>query len=148
MQPGFEAHLAGIREDLEDRRTALVSEVSSLNDAELPTARPGGWTIAKVLDHIVSAELHYARLVNHLRGVQTEDAPAVAISSVSAALRGMDASRTALLDALEGVIETDFYRLASVGRAEYSVVSVLENVAQHDHEHLDQVRRIRADATV
>jgi hypothetical protein len=148
MQPAFEAHLAEIRKDLEARRTTLVAEVSRLNDAELRSARPGGWTIAKVLDHIVSAEWHYARLVSHLRGVQPKDAPAVAISSVSAAVRGLEASRTALLDALEGVIETDFYRLAAVGREEYSVISVLENAAQHDHEHLDQVRRIRAEVTV
>jgi hypothetical protein len=52
----------------------------------------------------------------------------------------LDASRTALLQAIEGVSEGAFYELKRFGHEEYSVLSVLENAAAHDHEHAAQVR--------
>ena len=61
-------------------------------------------------------------------------------------------SRTALLKAL-GALEMDpkayetFYELKKVGHEEYSVLSVLENVASHDHEHAAQIRAILEDKT-
>jgi len=55
-------------------------------------------------------------------------------------------SRAALLDAIGGVDEEDFYRLGTVGREEYSVVSVIENVTKHDVEHLGQIISIRVAA--
>jgi hypothetical protein len=35
-----------------------------------------------------------------------------------------------------------FYEVKPVGHEEYSVLSVLENVAHHDREHADQIRAI------
>jgi hypothetical protein len=58
-------------------------------------------------------------------------------------------ARKALLKALEA-LETDptasekFYELRKVGHEEYSVLSVLENVANHDREHAEQIREILA----
>ena len=43
-----------------------------------------------------------------------------------------------------GVDEETFYRLGAVGHEEYSVLSLLENVALHDREHGPQVREILA----
>jgi hypothetical protein len=39
------------------------------------------------------------------------------------------------------VKKEDFYRLQAIGHEEYSVLSILENVASHDREHADQIRR-------
>jgi hypothetical protein len=140
----FEAHLQEVCRDLEERRGALLEELSSLDDGALPLARPGGWTIAKVMDHIIGSEWHYARLAGQLRGLEVRESQHGAVSSVPGAVGALAASRKALLSAIEGVSEADFYRLGALGREEYSVVSVLENVAQHDHEHLEQIRRIHA----
>ena len=58
-------------------------------------------------------------------------------------------TRKALLNALEE-LEMDpmssekFYELRKVGHEEYSVLSVLENVANHDREHAEQIRNILA----
>ena len=60
--------------------------------------------------------------------------------AVADAGRRLDASRRALLAALDGVDEESFYRLRVVGHEEYSVLSVLENAANHDREHGEQVR--------
>jgi hypothetical protein len=47
------------------------------------------------------------------------------------------------LGALEGVDEAAFYELKPLGKEEYSIVSVLENVVSHDHEHGVQLGLIR-----
>jgi uncharacterized damage-inducible protein DinB len=143
VEPGFEAHLSGLNDALVRGRDDLLATVSSLSDADLSRARRGGWPIAKVLEHIIGAEWHYARLVSHLRGASPAAAPdTLAVDSLASVRGALGRSRAALLGALEGVTEDEFYRLGTVGREEYSVVSVLENVDQHDVEHLGQIRAI------
>jgi hypothetical protein len=39
----------------------------------------------------------------------------------------------------DGVDDETLYRLAPLGANEYSVLSVLENDADHDHEHVAQI---------
>ena len=72
-------------------------------------------------------------------------APASAreLSSPRDAQAALADSRKALVEAAAGVDEETFYRLGGGGQ-EYSVVSVLENVHQHDEEHRSQIERIRA----
>ena len=58
-------------------------------------------------------------------------------------------TRTATLKALKELdlvpraYET-FYELRKVGHEEYSILSVLENIANHDREHAEQIRNILA----
>ncbi len=102
--------------------------------------------MGKVLEHIIGAEWHYAQLVGRLRGQGEVTPESVAAVTAADAAPALERSRAALLQALDGVTEEDFYRLSLVGREEYSVVSVLENVEQHDAEHLAQIQSIRADS--
>jgi hypothetical protein len=51
----------------------------------------------------------------------------------------LDSSRGALLRTIDGVDEDAFYRLERLGHEEYSILSALENVAHHDHEHVGQI---------
>jgi len=139
---GFATQFAELQRDLEQARSELTAAVSALDDAALARARPGGWTVGKVLDHVVQAEWHYARLIGLLRGATPEEPRAAGIAGSVDAAGALEAARAALLRALAGVSASEFYRLAAIGREEYSVLSVLENVAHHDREHLAQVRRI------
>jgi hypothetical protein len=142
----FETQLSEITASLECRRNELLAGLSDLKDEDLGLARRGGWRVGKVLEHVVGAEWHYARLARNLRGlddIQEETCEAEGVAEVTAAL---SRSRAALLEAIDSVTEEDFYRLRGVGREEHSVVSVLENVEQHDVEHLGQIRSIQADA--
>jgi hypothetical protein len=42
------------------------------------------------------------------------------------------------------VTEDEFYEVRQLGREEYSVLSLLENVELHDNEHSAQIEQIRA----
>ena len=54
----------------------------------------------------------------------------------------LKASGGAFRSALEDVTEESLYTVRSVGHEEYSVLSLLENIAHHDGEHTGQIREI------
>lgn len=145
MATEFERDLATARRALDADRKALLGVVRALGDADLDRARRGGWTVRRVLEHVIWSEWLYARLLHHLPGqpVPGDDVSGAPSSAADAAQR-LDASRATLLRALDGVDEESFYRLQTIGHEEYSVVSLLENTAMHDREHADQVREILA----
>ena len=148
MSDEFERNIEDNRSALSESRAELMAVVRALSDGDLNRARRGGWSVRKVLEHLVQSEWLYARLVQHLRGVAVQsDIVSGALASVQDAEDRLGASRTALLAAVEGVDEESFYRLRSVGHEEYSVLSLLENVALHDREHEAQLREILAATT-
>ena len=144
MRSEFDRDLEAVRRECGLDRETLLSVVAALSDADLDRARRGGWTVRRVLEHVIRSEWLYITLVNHLRGQQPANTPMEAgpPESVAEASRDLEASRQALLAAIEGVDEETFYQLERVGHEEYSVISVLENVALHDREHAAQVEAI------
>ena len=143
MSDEFDHDLKRCREDLDAARQELLSVVRALSDADLEKSRRGGWTVRRVLEHVVQSEWVYSRLVAHLRGLPVPgDAIDALPASVADALDRLGASRRALLNALDGVDEESFYRLGKIAHEEYSVLSVLENEINHDHEHAEQIRTI------
>lgn len=144
MTTDFRSDLESLIADLNSARAGLISTARALSDADLDRARRGGWSVRRVLEHVTQSEWLYARLVYHLRelpapGLQPEPGSP---STVDDAICRLDSSRFALLQAIDGVDEESFYRLGRVGHEEYSVMSVLENAAQHDREHAEQIRVI------
>ena len=145
MPAEFDRDLTSAREELDAARRVLLPVVSALSDADLDQARRGGWAVRRVLEHVIQSEWLYARLVAHLRGAPVPgDVVSGGPSSAADAAQRLDASRRALLAALDGVDEASFYRLSAVGHEEYSIISVLENTANHDREHAGQVQAILA----
>ena len=142
----FAKHLSQVTADLERQRGELLTALSDLKDADLDRARRGGWTVGRVLEHITGSEWHYAQLVGNLRGMADVTPESYVGGGVASASEALVHSREALLKAVHGVTEEEFYRLGNGGRDDYSVVSVLENVEQHDIEHLGQIRSIQADS--
>ncbi len=144
MSSEFDRDLGAARKDCDRDRGTLLSVVAALRDPDLDRARRGGWTVRRVLEHVIQSEWLYITLVNHLRGQQTANTPMEAgpPESVAEASREIDVSRQALLAAIEGVDEETFYQLERVGHEEYSILSLLENVALHDREHAAQVEAI------
>jgi hypothetical protein len=133
---------------MEEARADLHTFVEGLAEADLKLARRGGWDIATVIEHIVESEWHYAGMALRLqeRAPDPEPKPETAIDSVAAARAALRQSRQALLASVEGVGEEAFYRLGKAGGQGYSVLSVLENVRQHDLEHGAQLQQIRGTA--
>ncbi len=145
MSEEFDRDLAAARDGLTSAREGLLAVVSALAEGDLERARRGGWSVRKVLEHVIHSEWLYSKLATHLKGgTSAEDEPPVAFVSVAEAVRQLDAVRAALLAAFDGIDEESFYRLQTVGHEEYSVLSLLENVALHDREHGPQVQEILA----
>ena len=145
MSDEFDRDLATARDSLASAREGLLAVVSALAEDDLTRARRGGWSVRKVLEHVIHSEWLYSRLATHLRGdAPPEEPDPTAFASVAEAAEQLDAVRAALLAAIDGVDEESFYRLQTVGHEEYSVLSLLENVALHDREHAPQVQEILA----
>ena len=146
MSSAFSEDLARTQGELASARQDLLAILGPLTDADLERARRGGWSVGRVVHHLIQSEWHYAQLVRRLRELEPTPPPDAAAppTSVAEAVRSLTASRQAVLDALDGIEEASFYRLGTLGREEYSVLSVLENVAHHDREHGQQVRSIVA----
>jgi uncharacterized damage-inducible protein DinB len=139
----FQRDLAANIDAIAAARAALLQQLRTLSDDDLRTARRGGWSVQEVLRHVIDAEVSYARVVAHLRSapLQIVDAGPDDVASVSAAIAALERYRVALVSASEGVDEDAFYNVRSLGTVQYSVMSVLENVADHDHEHLAQIAK-------
>lgn len=142
----FPADLESILGDLTHDRADLVTTVQALADGDLDRARRGGWSVRRVLEHVIQSENLYAVLVTHLRELPVAQRGPVSCAGlpVPEILCQLDSSRGALLSALDGVDEERFYQLRQMGHEEYSVLSVLENAAAHDREHAGQIRATMA----
>ena len=141
MSSEFERDLQRCRVGLDEAREEFLAVVTVLRDADLEKARRGGWSVRRVLEHVIWSEWMYSRIVTHLRGQQPPGDPVDAAPSSGAdAIERLGASRQALLDAVEGVDEESFYRLGRLGQEEYSILSVLENEINHEREHAEQVQ--------
>lgn len=145
MTSEFDRDLEKMRAGLSAARGELLRVVRSLGDAELDRGTRGGWQVRRILEHVTYSEQAYARIVSHLRSQPPlGDIPPCAPSSAQDAAGKLAASHHALLAALEGVDEETFYRVAPIGHEEYSVLSLLQNEANHEREHGGQITEILA----
>ena len=144
MSDEFDRDLSKAREDTSQARDGLLAVLRDLKDEDLDKERRGGWSVRKVLEHAIHSEVLYGRLARHLRELpQPEDeATTVPPPTVASAISALENSRGALETAIDGVDEETFYTLRVVGHEEYSILSLLENVALHDREHAPQIQDI------
>jgi uncharacterized damage-inducible protein DinB len=124
-------------------RSDLLKEVRSLSPADLQHVRRGGWSVQEVLRHVIDSEVAYVKVIGFLRSTPSDltnsnDDDLVSGETVAAALERV---RKTTLSLVQGIDEDTFYALRALGKEQYSVVSVLENVASHDHEHLEQIAK-------
>lgn len=142
----FKDDLSKANADATTARKDFLEVVRGLKDEDLDRERRGGWSIRKVLEHSIHSEVLYGRLARHLRELPQPEGEAVTVppASVADAISGLEHSRAALDEAIDGVDEDAFYTLHVVGHEEYSILSLLENVTLHDREHGPQIREILA----
>jgi uncharacterized damage-inducible protein DinB len=143
MTSEFNDDLSRLRTELQDARRQLLAVVDSVPEGKLDSSRRGGWSARRVLDHVISSEQAYARVIGALRSqpIQGEMPPSQPLSIEDAKAK-LSAARQTLLGVLDGVDEDQFYALKQLGNEEYSVISVLENARGHDHEHGEQLSEI------
>jgi hypothetical protein len=145
MSEEFERDLARCRAELDAARVELLNVLSSVANGDLDKAPRGHWPARRILQHVIWHEQVYVRYIAHLRGRKIEgEMPDYTPASVDDARRLLSESRQALLDGIEGIDEETFYRLGKLGFEEYSVVSMLENEANHEREHGEQINKTLA----
>jgi hypothetical protein len=150
MSCAYHSDLAAAHEAMHVSRDELLSAVDTLNRADLERARKGGWTVGKVLEHVIHSERLYGQAIAYLVGTEVRaDGGSSTPGSATEARSALLDARKNLLKALEALdrdpmAAKTFYELKRVGHEEYSVISVLENVASHDREHAEQIRTILA----
>ncbi len=146
MTTEFERDLAENLDAAARARAALLKRLRLLSDEDLLRTRRGGWSMQEVLRHVIEAEVSYTRVLGFLRGitVQIPDATPDDVASIPAVIAALKRHRKELESAVDGVDEATFYEVRALGKDQYSVMSVLENVADHDHEHAGQIERIMA----
>ncbi|MCH8160944.1 MAG: DinB family protein [Chloroflexi bacterium] len=144
MSDEFDRDLSKAREDTSQARDGLLAVLRDLKDEDLDKERRGGWSVRKVLEHAIHSEVLYGRLARHLRELPQPEDEAITVPppTVASAISALENSRGALETAIDGVDEETFYTLRVVGHEEYSILSLLENVALHDREHAPQIQDI------
>jgi uncharacterized damage-inducible protein DinB len=150
MTCSYHSDLVAAQEAMRLAREELLRVIDPLSRADLERARRGGWPVRRVLEHVLHSENLYAQGTAYLCGAQVpERGEMSAPGSASEGRTMLLDSRKALLSAL-GSLEEDvrayetFYEVRKVGHEEFSVLSLLENVASHDREHAEQIRSILA----
>lgn len=142
MSDEFDSDLRELQGELSASRAELLGVIQSLHDADLDRARRGGWTIARVLEHVIQSESMYTAAISAIVGASTSSPQGGGPpSSQAEAIQQLGSTRAALETALVSATDENFYHLQRFGHDEYSVASVLENVANHDREHAEQIRR-------
>lgn len=134
--------LSAALDAMRDNREQLVACIAPLSAADMARARRGGWSVGRVLHHVIESEIAYVRLVAHLRGQAAPDLTAVEPTDGADAVEQLRVTRAALVAAAEGIDDDTLYAMSKLGANEYSVLSVLENDGDHDHEHLNQIERL------
>jgi len=141
-----QADLTRAIDDLRRTRAALLALLRPLTAEDFARTRPGAWTIGRVARHLAESDVLYARLLAHQTGNDPGALPDPTPRDGAEAAAMLEATSTAMLGMIEGIDAETLYRIVKVGREEYSPLSVLENVAMHDAEHLAQIRDL-LDAT-
>lgn len=138
----LEENISGIRH----ARAELLKEVRALSADDLQQVRRGGWSVREVLRHVIDSEVAYAKIIGFLRGMTADLANAGddEVASGDTAADALERVRKTTLSLIEGIDEATFYDLRALGKEQYSVVSVLENLTAHDHEHREQIAKTLA----
>jgi hypothetical protein len=140
----FEADRDAVLAEMTAARADLVSAIQPLSSDDLTHARRGGWPVSRVIEHVIESEYMYAVAASAIRRqpVAPRGETSCEGQPVDEILCRLEAGRTNLLAAVKDTPEEDFYRLEKIGHDEYSIISILENAAMHDHEHSAQIRAI------
>jgi uncharacterized damage-inducible protein DinB len=142
----FDSDKAALLRDLNEARTELGGVVGNLKTGDMERVRRGSWPVSRILQHVVDSERIYSQLISVFNGQPAVSVQKGEITSAEAVASALGVTRAGLLEAISSVEEKDFYRLQTIGHEEYSVLSILENVASHDREHAEQIRKTVAEA--
>jgi phosphinothricin acetyltransferase len=135
----FHSDLRRVADDMRDARARLLALIGRLSPDDLARSRPGGWSAGRVLQHVIESEAVYVKLLAHQTGGAAPELASDEPATASDASSMLAATRDAVERMIDGISEATLYRLTKIGHEEYSPLSVLENIASHDRDHVTQI---------
>jgi len=138
--------LAALLERMTRDRQRLLSLVMPLDAAHMGAERRGGWSVGRVLEHVIESEAIYAKLLAHQCGKPAPEIIAREPENGADVATQLAGTRDAVMAMIDGVDDDTLYRLVRAGHEEYSPLSVLENIDLHDREHYAQIVEILGGA--
>ena len=120
-------------------RRELLALVTAASAGDLARSRPGGWTLGRVLHHVIESDAIYAKMLAHQCARSAPDIDTREPLDGADAATKLAATRTAVEAMADGIDDETLYRLVRFGHEEYSPLSVLENIASHDRDHFGQM---------
>jgi len=142
----FEADKAALLREMDEARAELEAVVLKLEANDMERVRRGSWPVSRILAHVRDSERIYTQLISVFNGQPAVSVESGELSTSAKVASSLGATREGLLEAISSVEEKDFYRLQTIGHEEYSVLSILENVASHDREHAQQIQKTVSEA--
>jgi phosphinothricin acetyltransferase len=142
------ADLERALEDVAAARRELLAVAGAASADDLARGRPGGWTLGRVLHHIIESEAIYARLLAHQCGRAAPALDTAVPADGADAAAKLAATRAAVETLADGIDDETLYRLVRFGHEEYSPLSVLENIAAHDRDHRGQIADVMSAADI
>jgi len=142
----FEADKAALLREMDEARAELEAVVLKLEANDMERVRRGSWPVSRILAHVRDSERIYAQLISVFNGQPAVSVEGGDLTTPAKVASSLGATRAGLLEAISSVEEKDFYRLQTIGHEEYSVLSILENVASHDREHAQQIQKTVSEA--
>lgn len=133
-------------EDMAAARRSLVARIDVLDASAFERSRAGGWTVRRILQHVIESEYVYAKLLAHQCQRETPAAWIEEPADGRMASTMLSLTRDAVRTVVEGIGDDTLYRLVKIGHEEYSPLSVLENIAAHDRDHVAQISELVPDA--
>jgi uncharacterized damage-inducible protein DinB len=99
---GLDEDRSAAQRDVADAREELLTALNEVTADDFERSRHGGWSLGRVVQHIIQSEWHYAHLVRQLRERPPVPLPQLpgAPTTGDEAVRELAASRQSLLDAL------------------------------------------------
>src|SRR4051794_6151494 len=115
--------LRRVLRDIEASRRSLLSVVTPLTRDDLGYARRGGWTIERVLQHVIESEQMYAKLLAHQCSKTAQDLKASPPIDGHEASARLAETRDNVLAMIDRIDDDTLYRLVRIGHEEYSPLS-------------------------
>jgi phosphinothricin acetyltransferase len=138
----MQSDLERVHGDLRVARDELLAVNARLTSDDFARSRPGGWTVRKVLHHLIESEAIYAKLMAHMCASEAPEAPMREPADAADAAALLAETRAAVLAAIEGVDADHFYAFTKFGHEEFSPLSLLENIASHERDHGAQIAEL------
>ena len=141
-ETSHEEDLRRVIADLKRERAALFRTLRPIEAGDFDRARPGGWSIGRVAQHLVESDVLYAKLLAHQTQRDAGDLPGIEPADGASTMAALMVTQRAMLHMVEGIDAETLYRMTKVGHEEYSPLSLLENIAMHDGEHQAQIESL------